>query len=62
MNTAGLNDGQASAALAQSISRQGFLISANEIFWASAIVFMLLFIVVWFAKPPFGQARAGGEH
>ncbi|MCW9710549.1 DHA2 family efflux MFS transporter permease subunit [Avibacterium sp. 21-586] len=55
MAQVGLNDTQTSMSLAQNITAQGFIIGANEIFWLSAIMFMLLFIVVWFAKPPFGN-------
>jgi len=35
------------------ITQQGMLISANEIFRLSAIAFVMLTILVWFAKPPF---------
>ncbi|MFU2077692.1 DHA2 family efflux MFS transporter permease subunit [Avibacterium endocarditidis] len=55
MAQVGLNDTQTSMSLAQGITAQGFIIGANEIFWLSAIMFMLLFIVVWFAKPPFAN-------
>lgn len=54
MNHFGMNDTQTSAYIAQQITAQGFIIGANEIFWFSAICFLGLFIVVWFAKPPFG--------
>ena len=54
MNQFGLSDTQTSAYLAQQITSQGFIIGANEIFWLSAMGFLGLFIVIWFAKPPFG--------
>lgn len=53
----GMTHQQASGYLAQEITNQGLIISANEIFWLSACIFMLLLGLVWFAKPPFG---AGG--
>lgn len=51
----GLSDTQTSMSLAREVTAQGFIIGANEIFWLSAIMFMFLFIVVWFAKPPFSN-------
>ncbi|UXN37332.1 DHA2 family efflux MFS transporter permease subunit [Avibacterium paragallinarum] len=53
----GLSDTQTSMSLARSITAQGFIIGANEIFWLSGVMFMLLFVVVWFAKPPFGSSH-----
>ncbi|WP_386691333.1 MULTISPECIES: DHA2 family efflux MFS transporter permease subunit [unclassified Lonepinella] len=50
----GLNDTQISSMLARTITEQGFIIGANEIFWLSSILFLILVIVVWFARPPFG--------
>ncbi|WP_040975416.1 DHA2 family efflux MFS transporter permease subunit [Necropsobacter massiliensis] len=55
MSALGLSDTQTSVSIAQKITAQGFIIGANEIFWLSAVMFMLLFIIVWFAKPPFGN-------
>lgn len=55
MSALGLSETQTSVAVAQKITAQGFIIGANEIFWLSAILFMLLFVIVWFAKPPFGN-------
>ncbi|WP_424765331.1 DHA2 family efflux MFS transporter permease subunit [Necropsobacter rosorum] len=55
MSALGLSEAQTSVAVAQKITAQGFIIGANEIFWLSAILFMLLFVIVWFAKPPFGN-------
>ncbi|MEG1251158.1 MAG: hypothetical protein RSE37_21145, partial [Citrobacter sp.] len=42
------------------ITNQGLIISANEIFWMSAGIFILLLSLVWFAKPPFGAGGGGG--
>ncbi|MBD8106617.1 multidrug efflux MFS transporter permease subunit EmrB [Erwinia persicina] len=56
----GMTHDQASAYLAQQITNQGLIISANEIFWASAGVFLLLLVLVWFARPPFGAGGGGG--
>lgn len=37
--------------LAAQITRQGFIISANEIYYACALAFLALIAVVWLAKP-----------
>lgn len=50
----GLNETQTAASLANQITHQGLIIGANEIFYISAIAFMLLFVIIWLAKPPFG--------
>ncbi|CCP04036.1 Multidrug resistance protein B homolog [Erwinia amylovora Ea644] len=57
---AGLTHDQASAWIAQQVTRQGLIISANEIFWASAGVFLILLVLVWFARPPFATGDGGG--
>lgn len=56
----GMSEKQASAYIAQQITNQGLIISANEIFWAAAGVFLVLMILVWFARPPF--TTGGGAH
>ncbi|MEY1609844.1 MFS transporter, partial [Providencia rettgeri] len=61
----GMNDIQSAAFLAKSITDQGLIISANEIFWLSAGIFILLMVIIWFAKPPFGagaKSDGGGAH
>ncbi|WP_439239810.1 DHA2 family efflux MFS transporter permease subunit [Lonepinella sp. BR2474] len=55
MANLGFSDQQSSIQLAQTISGQGFIIGANEIFWLSAMLYLSLIIVVWFARPPFGS-------
>ncbi|ERF78359.1 DHA2 family efflux MFS transporter permease subunit [Gallibacterium anatis] len=50
----GLNETQTASSLANQITHQGLIIGANEIFYISAIAFMLLFVIIWLAKPPFG--------
>ncbi len=56
----GMTEQQASGWLAQQITNQGLIISANEIFWISAGIFIVLLGLVWFAKPPFGAGSGGG--
>ncbi|PKH21928.1 MFS transporter [Enterobacterales bacterium CwR94] len=56
----GMSHQQASGYIAQQITNQGLIISANEIFWASAGVFLILLVLIWFARPPFGAGSGGG--
>ncbi|MEG1654468.1 MAG: DHA2 family efflux MFS transporter permease subunit, partial [Hafnia sp.] len=56
----GMSSKQASAYLANEITSQGLIISANEIFWMSAGVFLVLLVLIWFARPPFSTAGGGG--
>ncbi|MEX9843215.1 multidrug efflux MFS transporter permease subunit EmrB [Providencia rettgeri] len=60
----GMNEQQSAAYLAKTIIDQGLIMSANEIFWLSAGIFILLMVIVWFAKPPFGAGSkdGGGAH
>ena len=55
MGSFGLNEEQTASYLARQITAQGFIIGANEIFLVSAITFISLVVVIWFAKPPFSS-------
>ncbi|MTD33294.1 DHA2 family efflux MFS transporter permease subunit [Paludibacterium denitrificans] len=61
LDALGLSTSQQSALTAQEITRQGYLLGSNEIFWGSGILFVLLIALVWFARPPFRPAGAGGD-
>lgn len=50
---------QASGWIAQQITNRVDY-SANEIFWISAAIFILLLGLVWFARPPFSAGGGGG--
>ena len=54
MGSFGLREEQTASYLARQITDQGFIIGANEIFLVSAITFISLVVLIWFAKPPFG--------
>jgi DHA2 family multidrug resistance protein len=47
------------------LDQQAFMLSANDIFYASAVVFLLLIAVVWLARPvkaAQADAAAAGAH
>ena len=55
MGSFGLSEEQTASYIARQITAQGFIIGANEIFLVSAITFISLVVVIWFAKPPFSS-------
>ena len=55
MESFGLSEEQTASYLAKQITAQGFIIGANEIFLVSAITFISLVVLIWFAKPPFSS-------
>ena len=62
LESLGMDHQQASVYIARQITEQGLIISANEIFWLSGGIFILLIGLVWFARPPFGAGKGGGAH
>ena len=61
---AGLTDGQALGVTLREIVRQGYVIGANEIFWAAGGLFLILTGTIWFASRPSGGSASdgGGAH
>ena len=55
MGSVGLSEEQTASYIARQITAQGFIIGANEIFLVSAITFISLVVLIWFAKPPFSS-------
>ena len=55
MGSFGLSEEQTASYIAREITAQGFIIGANEIFFVSAITFISLVVLIWFAKPPFSS-------
>jgi DHA2 family multidrug resistance protein len=55
----GLDPLAAAASLANTASRQAFMLATNDFFWLSGWIFLALLALVWFARPPF-QAAGGG--
>jgi len=65
LQSAGLSLQQAGAAINRSIDVQAHLLAANDLFWASSILFFLMIGVVWLARPVKGKplpAGAGAAH
>ncbi len=59
----GIGSDKAAALVAGNVTRQGYLMASNEIFWGAGLLFIGLIVLVWFAKPPFRPAgNDGGAH
>jgi DHA2 family multidrug resistance protein len=65
MQASGMTPEQTAAAVNRMIDQQAFMMSANDIFYVSAVLFLLLIGVVWLTKPARGggsDAAAAGAH
>ena len=51
MRAGGMSPQQSYESLNRMLDQQAFMLSANDIFYASAVVFVLLIAVVWLARP-----------
>lgn len=55
----GFDKQQIATYLNDQITQQSLLMAANDVFYLSAGVFLMLTLLVWFAKPPFNSSKAG---
>ena len=65
MHAGGLSPDQSYVQLNRIVDQQAFMLSANEVFYASAVLFLLLIAVVWLARPvkaPAAEGAAAGAH
>jgi DHA2 family multidrug resistance protein len=59
MQAGGLTPDQSYAQLNRLVDQQAFMLSANDVFYVSAMIFLLLIAVVWLARPVKGAAQGG---
>lgn len=50
----GLDKTQQLSMIQNTLSQQTSIMGANDIFWLCGAIFLMLIVLVWFAKPPFG--------
>jgi DHA2 family multidrug resistance protein len=65
LQSGGLSLQQAAAAVDRSIDVESHLLAANDVFWISSILFLLMIGVIWLARPPSTNVSpgvAGGAH
>jgi len=58
----GLSHTQSLGLIDQLLTREALTLAVNDVFWACAILFVLLIPVLWFARPPFGSAGGAVGH
>jgi len=58
LQASGLTPDQSYALLNRLVDQQAFMLSANDIFYASALLFLVLIAVLWLARPTNGAANA----
>jgi DHA2 family multidrug resistance protein len=46
----------------QLLNREALTLAVNDVFWVCAVLFVLLIPVLWFARPPFGNAGGPTGH
>jgi DHA2 family multidrug resistance protein len=59
MQASGLTPGQSYAMLNRLVDQQAFMLSANDVFYVSALLFLALIALVWLARPAAGGAASG---
>jgi len=62
LESAGMSAAQALASLDRIVWAQAYALSTDDIFYASALIFLALLPLVWLAKRPKRVADAGGAH
>jgi len=66
LQSSGLTQEQSYALLNRLVDQQAFMLSANDVFFVSALLFLALIGVVWLARPvrgtPQGGDAAAGAH
>ena len=65
LHAGGMGQDQSYALLNRLVDSQAFMLSANDIFYVSGLLFLGLIFVVWLARPlrgGFGAASASGAH
>jgi DHA2 family multidrug resistance protein len=58
LQASGLTPDQSYALLNRLVDQQAFMLSANDLFYASALLFLLLIAILWLARPTNGAAGA----
>ena len=59
MSDAGLTSGQALAQVNRLVDQQAYMLAANDVFYASALIFLLLIPVVWISRPRLAGRTVG---
>jgi DHA2 family multidrug resistance protein len=60
LHSGGLGSDQGYAVLNRLVDSQAFMLSADDIFYVSGFIFLVLIGLVWLAKPARADAGGGG--
>jgi DHA2 family multidrug resistance protein len=58
LSAAGMPPDQVNTVLERLLAGQANMLATNDIFWLCGCLMLALIPVIWFARPPFGRARA----
>jgi DHA2 family multidrug resistance protein len=61
LTAGGLSNEQALATIDRTINQQAYTMAVTDLFYLSALVFLLLTLVIWLARPGIGAGQAGGS-
>jgi DHA2 family multidrug resistance protein len=61
LNAGGFGTDQSYAVLNRLVDQQAFMLSANDIFYVSGLLFLGLIVLIWFARPQKGGAEGSSE-
>ncbi len=62
LHSLGFSDNSSYAMIMKSIVNQSYMLATNDVFWVSGFIFLLLFALIWLARPPFSaQGAAAGD-
>ncbi|MHB1947685.1 MAG: DHA2 family efflux MFS transporter permease subunit [Gammaproteobacteria bacterium] len=53
LNALGFTDMKSYEQLTRVVTNQAYMLSTNDFFWLSGVIFASLLVIVWFTKPPF---------
>ena len=62
MSDAGLTSGQALAQVNRLLDQQAYMLAANDVFYASALIFLLLIPLVWLSRPKLAGRTVGADN
>ncbi|WP_266171585.1 DHA2 family efflux MFS transporter permease subunit [Dyella subtropica] len=62
LSHAGLTGTKGLSLVDQLLTREALTLAVNDVFWLCAMLFLAMIPVLWFAKPPFGNAGGAVGH
>ena len=61
LNASGFGTDQSYAVMNRLVDQQAFMLSADDIFYVSGLLFLALIVLIWFARPQKGGAEGSSE-